>query len=105
MGDLHHRAYSCSPPDLFPSFLRADHAALIVQATMRAMTGAGLFGSINPGTVACKFLNSPLSSRIIRAIVCAFSFDSELCFTDGADTVADEHRLLQKSAHFIPDWP
>jgi len=28
-----------------------------------------------------------------------------LGFADGADTVADEHRLLQKSAHFIPDWP
>jgi len=28
-----------------------------------------------------------------------------LGFADGADTVADEHRLLQKSAYFIPDWP
>ncbi len=78
-------------PRSFPiSFLRADHAALIVQATMQAMTGAGLFGPMNSGTIACTFLNSPFSSRIIRAIVCAVSLDSELCFTDGADTVADE---------------
>ena len=27
-----------------------------------------------------------------------------LGLADDAEAVADEHRLLQESAHFIPDW-